>query len=56
MDLDHNQIMKCIICHNNYVGHEILAMHTKCKKKMITYHKINGITTMRKHVDVDHFP
>jgi hypothetical protein len=50
MDFDHNQIMK-ILCHVDFVDLEILPMHTKCKKGLITYHKTNGITTMKKHVD-----
>jgi hypothetical protein len=38
VDLEHNQIMKCvIICHNDFVGLEILAMHIGCKKGLITY-------------------
>jgi len=32
VDLDHNQIMRCIICHIDYDGLEILTMHTRCKK------------------------
>jgi hypothetical protein len=48
MDLDHNQIMICVICHHDFIGPEILAMHIKCNKRLITYHKNNGITTMKK--------
>jgi hypothetical protein len=55
VDLDHNQIMGCIFCHVDFVDLEILAMHTRCRKGFITYHKTNGITTMKKHVDADHF-
>jgi hypothetical protein len=55
MDLDHNQIMRCILCHVDFVDIEILGMHTRCEKWLITYHKTNGITTMKKHVDDDHF-
>ncbi len=54
VDLDHNQIMGCIFCHVDFVDLEILAMHTRCRKGFITYHKTNGITTMKKHVDADH--
>ncbi len=32
VELDHNQIMRCIICHNDFVGSKILAMCTKCRK------------------------
>jgi hypothetical protein len=31
LDLKHNQIMKCIICHHDYVSPKILVMHTRCK-------------------------
>ncbi len=47
--------MRCIISRVNSIGHKTLAMHTKCRKRLIAYHKINGIITMKKHVDVDHF-
>jgi hypothetical protein len=33
----------------------MLAMHTKCRKGLNTYHKFNGIMTMKKHVEYDHF-
>jgi hypothetical protein len=55
VDLSRNQIMRCIIYHNDIVPPKILAMHTRCKKGLIAYHKFNGITTMKKHVDFDHF-
>jgi hypothetical protein len=55
MDLEHNLIMKCIICHNDYVDIKILTMHTKFRKGLIACHKTNGITTMNKCVEVDHF-
>jgi hypothetical protein len=47
--------MRCSIFQSDVVPFEILAMHTKCKKGFITYYKSNGITTMKKHVDFDHF-
>jgi len=46
--------MRCFICHNDVIGLEILAMGTRCKKGLITYHKFNGITTMKKHVESNH--
>jgi len=55
VDLEHNQIMRCIICHNDYVGLEILAMCTRCRKGLIAYHKSNGITSMKRHVENDHY-
>jgi len=33
----------------------MLAMHTKCRKGLITYHKSNGIMMMNKHIEYDHF-
>ncbi len=47
--------MKCILCRVYFVDLEILVMHTRCRKGLITYHKTNGITTMEKHVDAYHF-
>jgi hypothetical protein len=32
MDLEHNQLMRCIIYQSDSIGLEILAMCTKCKK------------------------
>jgi hypothetical protein len=47
--------MRVIIYHNDIALLEILAMHAKCRKGLITYHKFNGITTMKKHIEFDHF-
>jgi hypothetical protein len=33
---------------------KILAMHTRCRKCLIAYHKFNGIMTMKKHVEYGH--
>lgn len=30
-------------------------MFTKCRKGLIAYHKSNGITSMKKHVEGDHY-
>jgi hypothetical protein len=46
--------MRCIVCHNNVFGHEIFALHTKLWKGFIVYHKSNGITSMKKHVKLEH--
>jgi hypothetical protein len=46
--------MTCIIYHNDTTFLEILAMHTKCGSGLIGYHKNNGITTMKKHVESKH--
>jgi hypothetical protein len=47
--------MRCFICYNDVIGLEILAMHTKWRKGLIAHHKLNGITTMKKHVESNHF-
>jgi len=54
-DLLKNQIMKCIICHSDTTPPKIMAMCTRCKKGFIAYHKFNGATTMKKHVESNHF-
>jgi hypothetical protein len=41
MDLFQNQITRCIICHNNATPPIILAMHIRCRKGVIAYHKFN---------------
>ncbi len=47
------QIMHSIFCHNNL----ILNVNPKiqARKGLIIYNTINGITTLRKHVNSDHF-
>jgi len=54
MDLSQNQMMKCIICHDDTIPLEILTMCNRCKKCFIAYHKSNGITTMKNHVKINH--
>jgi hypothetical protein len=46
--------MTYITYHNDITFLEILAMHTKCGSGLIVYHKNNGITTMKKHVEFNH--
>ncbi len=52
IDVSHNQIMQCIVCHSNVVGPEILTLRTRLRKDVIVYHKSNGKTTMKKHVEL----
>jgi hypothetical protein len=33
---------------------EILTLHTRCHKGLVTYHKVIGIIVMKKHVKVEH--
>ncbi len=48
--------MQCsIICHNDTTIPKILAMDTRYKKGLIAYHKSNGITTMKKHIELEHY-
>jgi hypothetical protein len=55
VDLFQNKIMRCIICHSDTTPFEILAMHTRCRKGFIAYHKSNVIIAMKKHVEYDYF-
>ncbi len=54
IDFTQNQIMCCIVCHYQIVGLEILALCTKNQKGLIAYHKSNGITVMKIHIEVEH--
>jgi hypothetical protein len=35
------------------IGLEILVMCTRCCKRLIAYHKANGIIILKKHVKVE---
>jgi hypothetical protein len=45
--------MQCIICKSDIVGLEIFALPTRLRKYFIVYHKSNGMTTMKKHVEIE---
>jgi hypothetical protein len=47
------QIMHCIPCHNN----PILNVNPKiqARKGLIIYNTTNGVATLKKHVNVNHF-
>jgi hypothetical protein len=47
-----HQIMKCTLCYVNLVN--VLNMRTKERKRLITYYKTCGITTLKKHVCAYH--
>jgi hypothetical protein len=55
INLSKNQIMRCIIYHNETTPFKILAIHTRCRKGHIAFYKFNGITTMKKHVESYHY-
>jgi hypothetical protein len=46
------QVMRCFLCYNS----PILNLNPKiqARKGLIIYNKINGITTLRKHVNSNH--
>jgi hypothetical protein len=46
--------MCCIVCHHQIVNVEILALRIKSWKALIAYHKSNGITIMKIHIEVEH--
>jgi len=47
------EIMHCIVCHNNPILN--VNPKTQARKGLIIYNAINGIATLRKHVNSDHF-
>lgn len=55
VNLYQNKVTRCIICHSDTTPFEILAMHTRCRKRFIVYHKSNVIITMKNHVEYDYF-
>ncbi len=48
-----HQIMHCIICHNNSILN--VNPKTQVRKGLIAYNTTNGIATLKKHVNSDHF-
>ncbi len=40
--------------HSKIVGPKIIALHIKCCKGLIAYHKSNGIIATKIHVDMEH--
>jgi hypothetical protein len=45
------QVMRC---HSCYKTHVLYNPRTKLRKGLISYYKTNGISTLKKHVDVEH--
>jgi hypothetical protein len=45
--------MHCIICHNNLILN--LNPKTQARKWLIIYNTINGIISLKKHVNPNHF-
>ncbi len=46
--------MRCIICHSEISFLKSWLNAQDVKKGLIAYHKFNGITTMKTHVEFDH--
>jgi hypothetical protein len=36
------------------IDFEILTLHARCHKGLVTYHKANDIIVMKKHVNMEH--
>ncbi len=52
VDIEHAQIMHCILC---YIGPiNASNLRTETRKKLISYYKTNWITSLKKHVDAHH--
>jgi hypothetical protein len=52
IDLVNPQIMRCILCCQNLV----IGINpiTQMRKGLISYYETNGITSFKKHTDIDH--
>jgi hypothetical protein len=53
VDLKAPQIMHCIFCYNSPIL--ISNPKTHARKGLIMYNTTNGITTLKKHVNTNHF-
>jgi hypothetical protein len=52
VDVENPQAMKCLFCYINPM--HVPNPSTKERKSFITYYKTYGITTLKKHVDIDY--
>jgi len=53
MDVKCFQLMRCIFCYASPIL--ITNAKTQARKGLILYNSVNGITTLKKHVYVDHY-
>jgi hypothetical protein len=53
LNLEHPQVMKCLLCYNAHVN--VSNLRTHARKRLISYYQTNCITSLEKHVDDDHF-
>ncbi len=47
--------MRYMLCYEKLVSLAILGQRTKWKKRLVSYFKSNGITTLKKHLNGNHF-
>ncbi len=52
VEITSHQLMKSILCYHNVVN--IPNLRTKERKGLKTYYKTYGMTSLKKHVNVDH--
>ncbi len=52
MDLENIQMLCCILCYQILVCG--INPKIQARKRLISYYKTYGITSLRKHVDVNH--
>lgn len=46
--------MRCILCYNKPIGHEVLKQRRRLRKGLLSYFNNNGIINVKKQVDVNH--
>jgi hypothetical protein len=51
VDVKCPQTMRCILCYNSFVL--FCNLKTQAKNGLIIYNTTNGITTLKKHVNID---
>ncbi len=53
LNLEHPQVMKCLLCYNAPMNVSNPRRHAR--KGLISYYQTNGITSLERYVDDDHF-
>ncbi len=53
LNLEHPQVMRCLLCYNAPMN--VSNPRTHARKGLISYYQTNGMTSLEKHVDDDHF-
>jgi hypothetical protein len=53
MNLKQPQVMRCLLCYNTPIN--VSNPRTQPRKGLISYYETNGITSLKKHVDDDHY-